>query len=205
MWRLQSSLKVFLSCSVSDTRTTATCSSASASFSHLRCKGGGGRLRNPASPTTDIEPIICFTKEILHSDSLNAVDKYIRRYMDGEHLSAEDEKAVINRLLAYHLHAEDKIGCGLNSIMTGAMVVDRHPQFRNSRCLFVIKTDGGWIDFSYQKCISAYIRDEYPSYAEGFIRKHYKRQKSKRQSCRPQPINDGGFEITIPVEDSCVP
>ncbi|KAK6939649.1 hypothetical protein RJ641_029180 [Dillenia turbinata] len=108
----------------------------------------------------DIEPIVCLTKEILHSD----------RYMDGERLSAEDEKAVINKLLAYHPHSEDKIGCGVGSIM-----VDRHPQFRNSRCLFVIRTDGGWIDFSYQKCILAYIRDKYPSYAERFIREHYKR------------------------------
>ena len=36
--------------------------------------------------------------------------------------------------------------------------VDRHPQFRHSRCFFVIRTDGGWIDFSYQKCLRAYIR-----------------------------------------------
>ncbi|KAL4179601.1 hypothetical protein AMTRI_Chr13g88140 [Amborella trichopoda] len=53
--------------------------------------------------------------------------------------------------------------------------VDRHPQFRNSRCLFVVRTDGGWIDFSYQKCLRAYIRKKYPSYAEKFIREHFKR------------------------------
>lgn len=55
----------------------------------------------------DIEPIIYLTKEILHSD----------RYMDGECLTAEDEKAVVGKLLAYHPHCEDKIGCGLASIM----------------------------------------------------------------------------------------
>ncbi|OVA15899.1 Protein of unknown function DUF3223 [Macleaya cordata] len=109
---------------------------------------------------SDIEPITLLTKEILHSD----------RYMDGERLTAEDEKAVVEKLLTYHPHSEDKIGSGLDSIM-----VDRHPQFRNSRCLFVVRTDGGWIDFSYQKCIRAYIRDKYPSYAERFIREHFKR------------------------------
>ncbi|GLU04219.1 hypothetical protein SLE2022_213780 [Rubroshorea leprosula] len=108
----------------------------------------------------DVEPVVMLTKEILHSD----------RYGDGECLTAEDERAVVEKLLAFHPHAEDKIGCGLDSIM-----VDRHPQFRHSRCLFVVRTDGGWIDFSYQKCLRAYIRDKYPSYAERFIREHFKR------------------------------
>lgn len=39
------------------------------------------------------------------------------RYMDGERLSAEDEKEVVEKLLVYHPHSEDKIGCGLDSIM----------------------------------------------------------------------------------------
>ncbi|ERN16702.1 protein DCL, chloroplastic isoform X2 [Amborella trichopoda] len=108
----------------------------------------------------DIEPITDFTKEILHSN----------RYVDGECLTLEDEKVVVEKLLAYHPHSQDKIGCGLDAIM-----VDRHPQFRNSRCLFVVRTDGGWIDFSYQKCLRAYIRKKYPSYAEKFIREHFKR------------------------------
>ncbi|KAK6160654.1 hypothetical protein DH2020_004035 [Rehmannia glutinosa] len=108
----------------------------------------------------DVEPIICLTKEILHSN----------RYMDGERLTPDDEKAVVDKLLAHHPHSEDKIGCGLDSIM-----VDRHPQFRHSRCLFVVRTDGGWIDFSYQKCLRSYIRDKYPSYAERFIKEHFKR------------------------------
>ncbi|XP_030466588.1 protein DCL homolog, chloroplastic isoform X1 [Syzygium oleosum] len=108
----------------------------------------------------DIEPIVSLAKEILHSD----------RYLDGQRLTAEDEKAVIRRLLMYHPHAEDKIGCGLDYIM-----VERHPQFRVSRCLFVVRTNGAWIDFSYQKCLRAYIRSKYPSYAERFIREHLKR------------------------------
>ncbi|KAE8718111.1 F-box protein [Hibiscus syriacus] len=108
----------------------------------------------------DIEPIISLVKEILHSD----------RYKDGERLIVSDEETVLEKLLRHHPHSEDKIGCGLDSIM-----VDRHPQFRHSRCLFVVRTDGGWIDFSYQKCLRAYIRDKYPSHAERFIREHFKR------------------------------
>ncbi|VVB04618.1 unnamed protein product [Arabis nemorensis] len=111
----------------------------------------------------DIEPIALLAKDILHSD----------RYLDGERLEFEDEKIVIEKLLAYHPYSKDKIGCGLDFIM-----VDRHPQFRHSRCLFVVRTDGGWIDFSYQKCLRAYVRDKYPSHAERFIREHFKRASS---------------------------
>ncbi|CAA7036716.1 unnamed protein product [Microthlaspi erraticum] len=111
----------------------------------------------------DIEPIVLLAKDILHSD----------RYLDGERLEFEDEKIVIEKLLAHHPYSKDKIGCGLDFIM-----VDRHPQFRHSRCLFVVRTDGGWIDFSYQKCLRAYVRDKYPSHAERFIREHFKRASS---------------------------
>ncbi|KAH8487989.1 hypothetical protein H0E87_023892 [Populus deltoides] len=55
----------------------------------------------------DIEPITHLAKEIIHSD----------RYMDGEQLTDEDEKVVAERLLAYHPNSDDKIGCGLDSIM----------------------------------------------------------------------------------------
>jgi hypothetical protein len=37
--------------------------------------------------------------------------------MDGERLTAKDEKVVVEKLLAHHPHSEDKIGCGLDSIM----------------------------------------------------------------------------------------
>lgn len=108
----------------------------------------------------DVEPTILLAKDIIHSS----------RYADGECLNDEDQKIIVQKLLAYHPHAEDKIGCGLDFIM-----VDRHPQFRNSRCLFVVRTDGGWIDFSYQKCLRAYISRKYPSDADRFIREHFKR------------------------------
>lgn len=39
------------------------------------------------------------------------------RYRDGECLSAEDEKEIIEKILHYHPHSEDKIGCGLSFIV----------------------------------------------------------------------------------------
>ncbi|NP_001148429.1 DCL protein [Zea mays] len=108
----------------------------------------------------DIDPVVLLIKDILHSD----------RYGDGECLCPRDENVVVEKLLSYHPRAQDKIGCGLDAIM-----VDRHPEFRKSRCLFVVRTDGVWIDFSYQKCLRAYIREKYPSHADRFIREHFKR------------------------------
>nr|KJB29295.1 hypothetical protein B456_005G101200 [Gossypium raimondii] len=55
----------------------------------------------------DIQPIISLAREILHSN----------RYKDGEGLTVADEEAVVDMLLRYHPHSEDKIGCGLDSIM----------------------------------------------------------------------------------------
>ncbi|KAK8487982.1 hypothetical protein V6N12_024949 [Hibiscus sabdariffa] len=106
----------------------------------------------------DIQPIQSLAKEILHSN----------RYMDGEHLTDADEKAVVERLLRYHPESEDMIGCGIDSIM-----VDRHPEYRSSRCLYVVRTDGGWTEFSYLKCLIVYIRDKYPYHVERFVKEHF--------------------------------
>ncbi|KAG6533892.1 hypothetical protein ZIOFF_007770 [Zingiber officinale] len=172
----------------------------------------------------DIEPIRTLAKDILHS----------KRYRDGESLNAEDEKEITEKILHYHPHSEDKIGCGLSSIVVYLNIVlftfaimnsvvaratadeeatnstyehyvpvllfhkvalffflqknrieayliffvkvDRHPEFRYSRCLFVARTDGDLVDFSYNKCLKTYIRSKYPSHAEWFIRKHFGRK-----------------------------
>ncbi|XP_061343215.1 protein DCL, chloroplastic-like isoform X2 [Gastrolobium bilobum] len=72
----------------------------------------------------DIEPIVLLTKDILHS----------RRYLDGERLTVEDEKAVVEKLLAYHPHSEDKIGCGLESIMIVFGALTRRTMMRTNIC-----------------------------------------------------------------------
>lgn len=85
----------------------------------------------------DIEPIIMLAKDILHSGRslptfistnisswfyffLNILCVSHFRYMDGARLNMEDQKAVVEKLLAYHPQSEDKVGCGLESIMVSA-------------------------------------------------------------------------------------
>lgn len=48
---------------------------------------------------------------------LPSLTDLVFRYRDGQCLTAEDERAVVEKLLSYHPHSEDKIGCGLGSIM----------------------------------------------------------------------------------------
>lgn len=66
---------------------------------------------------------------IVHPDSFIQRHAYLvlmcstARYMDGERLTPKDEQAVVDRLLAHHPHSEDKIGCGLDSIMVSFIPV----------------------------------------------------------------------------------
>lgn len=55
--------------------------------------------------------------------------------------------------------------------------VDRHPEFK-SRCLFVVRTNGDFEDFSYHKCLRAYLQEKYPSYADKFLKKHLVEKRS---------------------------
>ncbi|CAN6172044.1 unnamed protein product [Urochloa humidicola] len=105
----------------------------------------------------DVEPVVELVKDILHSG----------RYGNGGFLSPNDEKVVVEKLLSHHPRKDEKIGCGIDGIM-----VDRHPEFRQSRCLFVVRTNGDWEDFSYRKCLRAYIEGKYPSHADRFLKKH---------------------------------
>ncbi|KNA07263.1 hypothetical protein SOVF_173490 [Spinacia oleracea] len=110
----------------------------------------------------DTVPLVGFVRMILHSGT----------YQSGDRLSAEHERTILERLLPHHPEYEKKIGCGVDYITIGY-----HPQFQDSRCMFIIRKDGELIDFSYWKCIKGFIRKNYPLYAESFILKHFRRRR----------------------------
>ncbi|CAH9077980.1 unnamed protein product [Cuscuta epithymum] len=109
-------------------------------------------------------PLVAVARMILHSG----------RYEVGDRLSFEHEKILLESFLPYHPEYEKKIGCGVNYITIGY-----HPIYGKSRCLFLVREDGEYVDFSYWKCIKGLIRKKYPHYAETFILTHF--DKSKRQ------------------------
>jgi hypothetical protein len=51
------------------------------------------------------------------SANLLQIDSFTSRYGDGECVTSKDEIIIVEKLLAYHPRAEDKIGCGLDAIM----------------------------------------------------------------------------------------
>ncbi|XP_022772195.1 protein DCL homolog, chloroplastic [Durio zibethinus] len=110
----------------------------------------------------DTVPLVGFVRTVLHSG----------KYRSGDRLSPEHEKAILERLLPYHPESEKKIGCGVDYITVGY-----HPDFVDSRCLFIVRKDGEMVDFSYRKCINGLIRKNYPLYADSFILKHFRRRR----------------------------
>ncbi|CAK8568285.1 unnamed protein product [Lathyrus sativus] len=91
----------------------------------------------------DTVSLVGFVKMILHSG----------RYENGEKLSPEHEKMVLEKLLPYHPHYQKKIGTGVDYITIG-----HHPDFDSTRCLFIVRKDGERVDFSYWKCIKGLVR-----------------------------------------------
>ncbi|KAF8406314.1 hypothetical protein HHK36_008400 [Tetracentron sinense] len=107
-------------------------------------------------------PLIDFVRMILHSG----------KYGSGDKLSPDHEKIILERLLPYHPEYEKKIGCGIDYI-----TIRYHPNFENSRCLFIVQKDGKLVDFSYWKCIKGLIRKNYPLYAGSLILRHLRRRR----------------------------
>ncbi|XP_058089512.1 protein DCL homolog, chloroplastic-like [Magnolia sinica] len=110
----------------------------------------------------DTVPLVAFVRMILQPG----------KYESGDRLSAEHENTILERLLPYHPGFERKIGCGMDYITIGY-----HPDFENSRCLFIVRKDGQLVDFSYWKCIKGLIKKKYPLYADSFIFKHFRRHE----------------------------
>ncbi|KAG5230893.1 hypothetical protein OIU76_006266 [Salix suchowensis] len=110
----------------------------------------------------DTVPLVGFVRMILHSG----------KYESGDRLSPDHERTIVDRLLAYHPDCDSKIGCGIDYITVGY-----HPDFVESRCLFIVRKDGQLVDFSYWKCIKGLIKKNYPLYADSFILRHFRRRR----------------------------
>ncbi|KAF4380799.1 hypothetical protein CsatB_024334 [Cannabis sativa] len=110
-------------------------------------------------------PLVGFVRTIIHSG----------KYKIGDKLSDEHENVILEKLLPFHPDYETKTGCGVQSIMLGF-----HPEFKRTKCLFVVRKDGESVDFSYWKCIKGLIKKKYPLFADAFILRHFRPRRSKK-------------------------
>lgn len=71
-----------------------------------------------------------------------------RRHNLEAKLKPDEEKLILDVLRQGHPRADEKIGCGLKVIKVGA-----HPQYPESRCFHIVRTDDSTADFSYRKVL----------------------------------------------------
>ncbi|KAG5613081.1 hypothetical protein H5410_024362 [Solanum commersonii] len=143
------------------------------SLSFSRC--GGLRLCRCAAVKTGSEGggIRSDNAELLRKPVISTeVGDDVRKYAIGDRLSPDHQRTILQRLLPYHPECDKKIGPGVDYITVGY-----HPDFENSRCLFIVRKDGESVDFSYWKCIKGLIRKNYPLYADSFILRHFRKRR----------------------------
>ncbi|KAI3709956.1 hypothetical protein L2E82_39726 [Cichorium intybus] len=122
----------------------------------------------------EIEPIMQSLRNIMQQEGYN----------DGDPLSAEDQKYILDNVFNHHPDKAQKMGAGVDYVM-----VTKHTQFQDSRCLYIVSTDGRKEDFSYRKCLENFVRGKYPDKVDEFMPKYFK--KNQPRPPRPGPDEAG--------------
>ncbi|XP_022764764.1 DNA-directed RNA polymerase V subunit 1 isoform X2 [Durio zibethinus] len=112
---------------------------------------------------SDVEPLMQSIRKIMHQSGYN----------DGDPLSAGDQLFVLDNVFTHHPDKAVKMGAGIDYVM-----VNKHTNFPDSRCFYVVSTDGHKQDFSYRKCLDNFIKGKYPDLADAFIAKYFRKPRS---------------------------
>nr|GMD59609.1 DNA-directed RNA polymerase V subunit 1 [Ipomoea batatas] len=106
----------------------------------------------------EVELIMQNIRRIMHQSGLN----------DGDPLSADDQSYIVNNVVNHHPDKAAKIGAGIDYLM-----ISKHSSFQDTRCFYVVSTDGAKQDFSYRKCLENFIRNKFPDKGDGFNQKYF--------------------------------
>ncbi|CAM0946849.1 unnamed protein product [Alopecurus aequalis] len=134
-------------------------------------------------------------KQILHEIEpiVTTVRKIFRESCDGVRLSLDDEKFIKEKILEHHPEKEKKTSSETDEIM-----VNKHHVFQESRCFYVVSSDGTPTDFSYIKCMDNYVRKNYAEeHAELVSRMYF----TKRNPDRAPGAADGGAAAAAATPD----
>ncbi|XP_075653873.1 uncharacterized protein LOC142624220 [Castanea sativa] len=71
--------------------------------------------------------------------------------------------------------------------------VSKHSSFQESRCFYVVSTNGRKEDFSYRKCLDSFIKGKYPNVAETFKRRTILQRKLRMKIGSKSKEGGGGF------------
>ncbi|CAM8891380.1 unnamed protein product [Rhodiola kirilowii] len=140
-----------------------------------------------------VEPIAHTITKILHHSGYN----------EGDRLSADDEAYLLNEVFSHHPNKAEKMGAGVDHV-----VINKHSMHQNSKCFYVIQTDGHQEDFSTRKCIMNLVTENFPDKAENFIKKYYPRQANRERETdsttavetphADTPLSDNNFAADTP-------
>lgn len=79
---------------------------------------------------------------------------------DGQKLESYEEE-FMKEIIKYHPKHDEKMnGTGSPDTAFDHFIVDQHPNYRNTRCFFVVRKDGTKEDFSMSKCIELMEKSE---------------------------------------------
>nr|XP_040247987.1 DNA-directed RNA polymerase V subunit 1 isoform X2 [Aegilops tauschii subsp. strangulata] len=135
----------------------------------------------------EIEPIVTMVRKIFRESS------------DGIRLPLEDEKFIIEKVLEHHPEKEKKVSGEIDHIM-----VNKHHVFQDSRCFYVVSSDGTQTDFSYIKCMDNYVRKNHEEHAELICEMHFKKRNRDRPPTvdgAAAPATEAGASQPAPGED----
>ncbi|XP_057502270.1 DNA-directed RNA polymerase V subunit 1-like [Actinidia eriantha] len=121
----------------------------------------------------DVEAIMQSIRRIMHQTGYN----------DGDALSADDHSYVLDNVFTHHPDKAAKMGAGIDYFM-----VSKHTSFQDSRCFYVVSTDGHKEDFSYRKCLENFIKGKYPDKAESFNGKYFKKPQPRPNQNRERSL-----------------
>lgn len=95
------------------------------------------------------------------------VRRIFREACDGVRLKPEDDKFIQEKVLEHHPEKQSKVSGEIDHIM-----VNKHQTFQDTRCFFVVSTDGSHADFSYLKCLENFVRKNYTEDVDTFCMKY---------------------------------
>ncbi|GJV47248.1 hypothetical protein Tco_1437460 [Tanacetum coccineum] len=74
-----------------------------------------------------------------------------------------------------------KVSCCISILLLSISEnsVNKHTKFQESRCFFVVSTDGREEDFSYIKCVENYVKVKYPDKFDEFKPKYFKKPQPR--------------------------
>ncbi|KAJ6694783.1 DNA-DIRECTED RNA polymerase V SUBUNIT 1 [Salix koriyanagi] len=123
----------------------------------------------------EIEPLMLSIRRIIHQTGYN----------DGDPLSADDQSYVLDHVFHYHPDKAVKMGAGIDHV-----TVSKHINFQESRCFYIVSTDGCKQDFSYRKCLENFIKGKYPDLADDFVAKYFARRGNRQRTPAPDGTED---------------